>query len=97
MKVIKEGVMPDGTEIQIENWNETYTFMPPSDTIAAYAKSKATIDGDFAPKAGELYRFQFTFKDAAETEAVFNALINGEKVLADYKANLYHKHFAVCI
>ena len=97
MKIIKKGVMPDGTEIQLENWNIDYEFNPAFSIIAAYAKSKMTLDGPFAPKAGELRRFEFNFKDAAETEMVFNALSSGEKTLADYKDKLYHPKYADCI
>jgi hypothetical protein len=97
MKVIKEGKMPDGTDIQIEDWNENYDFYPYSSTIAVYTKSKWTLDGDFAPKAGELYRFQFNFNDAAETETAFDALLNGEKAFADYIDKLNNRKHAACI
>ena len=97
MKIIKNGTMPDNTTIHIENWNEKYDFIPQSSNIVAYPKSKMTLYGDFAPKAGEIYRFQFNFKDAAETETAFNALLKGEKMLADYKDKLYNPQYAACI
>ena len=97
MKIIKKGKMPDGTEIRLEDWNENYDFVPPSSTIAAYAKSKASFDGDYAPKAGEVYRFQFDFENAVETEITYNALLNGEKMLSDYTHKLYRKRYASCI
>lgn len=97
MKVVKKGIMPDNTPIQIENWNEDYDFFPQSSTIAAYKKSKATLDGRYAPKAKKLYRFEFDFKNAAETEIVFHALLNGEKTLPDYKDKLYYPKYAECI
>ena len=97
MKIIKKGRMPDGTEIQLENWNIDYEFIPPSSTIAAYSKSKMTLEGAFAPKAGELMRFQFEFHDAAETETAYNALLAGEKILSDYKEKLYYQKHALCL
>lgn len=62
MKVLQKGIMPNGTVIQIEEWNENYSFMPYGGTIASYPKSKVSHEGSFAPKGNETYRFQFDFK-----------------------------------
>lgn len=61
MKVLKTGKSAGGVDIQIEEWSENYSFMPYGSTLAFYPKSKATHKGQFAPKAGESYRFSFSF------------------------------------
>jgi hypothetical protein len=97
MKVLQTGIMPDGTKIQIEEWNENYSFMPYSSTIASYPKSKVSHEGTYAPKQNKIYRFQFDFKSEEETKNVFNELLAGTKQLIDYKANLYDLRYTDCI
>ena len=97
MKVLQTGIMPDGTAIQIEEWNESYSFMPYGSTITSYPKSKVSHEGNYAPKGNQVYRFQFNFKSDEETKNAFNELLAGTKQLADYKANLYYPQYADCI
>ena len=97
MEIIAENTMPDGTYIRIEDWYENYAFCKPSTTIAAYPVSKYTLEGQFAPKAGERFRAQFDFDTAEETKEVFDSLVNGSKQLADYVDKLYWKKHEPCI
>ena len=97
MQVIKEGKMPNGTEIQIEDWSENYNSMPPSSTIVAYAVSKTTKEGAFSPKAGEVYRFSFNFDNENDAAEAFVALVNGRKDLADYRHIIAHCKYADCL
>ena len=89
--------MPDGTNIQIEDWHDDYDFMPKARTIASYPISKTTKEGGFAPKAGERYRFAFNFQDAEEASAAFDTLIAGSKQLADYKDKIENLKYADCV
>lgn len=84
MKVLKTGKSANGVDIQIEEWHEDYSFMPYGNTLAFYPKSKATHKGQFAPKAGKNYRFNFEFPSNEDAEAAFTALENGSSVFADY-------------
>lgn len=97
MKVLKKGAMSDGTKIQIEEWSEDYSFMPYGRTIGVYAKSKMSHEGSFTPKGNEIYRFEFDFNSNKEAEQVFNSLLNGNSVLADYKSKLTRKEYVDCI
>lgn len=97
MKVLRRGTMPDGTDIQIEDWNETYQFMPYGRTIAAYPISKYTLPGGFAPKAGERYRFSFDFSSNGEAMQVFDALVSGERTLGDYRQYLSESRYKPCV
>lgn len=85
LKIIKKGIMPNGTHIQIEDWSEDYAFHNYADTLASYPISKETHRGTWAPKAGERYRFSFHFKNAEETEKAYNDLLEDKKELEDYK------------
>ncbi|KRT89312.1 MULTISPECIES: hypothetical protein [Bacillales] len=85
MQILKDGVMPDGTEIRMEEWNESYEFMPYGATIASYPISKSTHKGSFAPKEGEGYRFSFNFETHEEAKCAFDDLVSGNKTLADFK------------
>lgn len=98
MRVIKTNRLPDGTVIQIENWNEDYkSVFPANCTIAAYPISKYTLPGDFAPKAGEIFRAQFDFDSAEQAGEAFGSLVNGEKQLTDYIDRLYYPRHAPCL
>ena len=74
MKVLQRGQMPDGTEIQIEEWSENYSFYAYGSMVAAYPKNRY----------GEKVRANKTFESAEEAEMAFNALKNGDKTLADF-------------
>ena len=97
MKVLKTGTMPDGTHIQIEEWNENYNFMPYGSTLASYPKSKVSHEGSFSPKGNEIYRFEFDFNSNNEAEIAFNDLLNGIKNLSDFKTHLSKQKYADCI
>ena len=74
MKVLQRGQMPDGTEIQIEEWSENYSFYAYGSMVAAYPQNRY----------GEKVRANKTFESAEEAEEAFNALKNGDKTLADF-------------
>jgi len=97
MKVLEKGIMPDGTNIQIEEWHENYSFMPYGSTLASYPKSKVSHEGAFAPKGNEKYRFSFNFKSYDEAQQAFINLTNGIKTLSDFKSNIYNPKYADCI
>jgi len=97
MKILEKGIMSNGTKIQIEDWSKSYSFASPGDTLAAYATSKISIEDPFAPKKGKLYRFAFKFNSLQETRKAYTALIKGEKMLSDYRINLYRPEYINCI
>ena len=66
MKILKEGKSAGGVDMQIEEWNENYSFMPYGSTLAFYPGSKATHKGPFAPKAGESYTGGFWLNNEGE-------------------------------
>ncbi|ARC83127.1 hypothetical protein U732_12 [Clostridium argentinense CDC 2741] len=91
MKVLEKGVMPNGTHIQIEEWNEDHSFMPYGSMLISYPKSKASHKGSFAPKTDEIYRFEFSFKSEKEAKCAFNDLLAGNKALHNFKENFSSK------
>lgn len=99
MKVIKKGVMPDGTSIQIEDWSEDYSFHNPCDTVAAYpvAKQSVLTSHGFYPEQNRKFRTDFKFKDGKTAEKSFNDLINGISTLKDYIDVMDNPHHAVCL
>ena len=97
MKILKTGTMKDGTDIQIEEWNEDYSFMPYGNTLATYPKSKVSQEGPYAPKANERYRFDFEFNSHEEAETAYNELIEGTKTLSDFKNQLRNMKYQDCI
>lgn len=88
--------MPDGTEIQIEDWHDNYTA-PYASTITAYPISKINCSGTYAPKKNARFRAQFDFPSEAETRDAFHTLISGAKKLDDYIPNLHDPKYAGCI
>jgi hypothetical protein len=97
MKILAKGTMPNGTAIQIEEWNENYDFMAYGSTLATYPKSKASHKGAYSPKANETYRFEFDFNSERETREAFSGLTSGAKTLVDYKVSISRKEYADCI
>lgn len=97
MKVLQKGTTPTWTPIQIEDWNENYSFMPYGSTLGCYPKSKASHDGAFAPKEDKVYRFSFDFKSEGEAKKAFDDLVSGTKVLSDFIENLSDKKYTNCI
>ena len=97
MKVLKTGIMPNGTQIQIEEWNENYSFIPYASTLASYPKSKVSHEGAFAPKGNEIYRFQFNFKTEEEADKAFQDLLTGTKTLTDFRTNINTPKYRDCI
>lgn len=97
MKVLEKGIMPNGTHIQIEEWNENYNFIPYGSILASYPKSKVSYDGSFAPKGNSEYRFSFNFESAEEAKKAFDELLSGNKNLSDFADKLYEKKYADCI
>jgi len=97
MKILEKGIMPNGTKIQIEEWNENYSFMPYGRTLASYPKSKVSHKGPFSPKGNVVFRCEFDFKSHEEAKEAFNELLAGTKELVDFKENLYYPKYADCI
>lgn len=88
MKVLVTGNIPNGTNIQIEDWSENYHFHNYADTIASYPISKMTHAGAYAPKAGETYRFAFKFESTEEAKNAYDDLITGRKELSDFRSKM---------
>lgn len=97
MKILTKGIMPNGIPIQIEDWSSDYSFAPYGDTLGSYPKSKVSHPGSFSPKGNETFRCSFKFASFDEVKEAFNALLNGEKSLSDFKEHLYQKEYADCV
>lgn len=97
MKVLNRGIIKDGTKIQIEDWSEDYSFYNYGCTLASYPESKRSYKGQFAPKEGQIYRFDFKFNSFEETQKAYNELLEDAKILSDFKENLSRKEYSNCI
>ena len=98
MIVMKKGIMPDGTPVQIEDWNEGTKRYAYGFTVGSYPKSKANHPGSFSPKYGEPFRAQFNFDSDESVNDAFDNLVSGQKTLADYKDNFDLRHkYGDCI
>lgn len=87
MKAIRRGTLPDGATVQVEDWSTDYPEIRTyGDTLAAYPKSKATHEGQYAPKLGRVIRVAFQFDSECEANEAFDKLVHGEAVLQDYAA-----------
>jgi len=97
MKILEKGQMPDGTDIQREEWKENYDFMAYGATVAAYPISKESINMPLAPKIGERFRLAMYFESTEEAENCFQQLKNGEKSLKDFRRNFEKPNRIVCL
>lgn len=89
--------MPDGTKIQIENWNEEYEFILPNSTLGTYPVSKVSLDGQFAPKRNQKLRVSFNFPSAEMARQAFRSLEKGNKQLIDFKEYINDSRKIECI
>lgn len=87
MEIMQKGKLPNGTNIQIEDWSKDYSFKSYGSTIAAYPISNHSLDGQFSPKKGRSFRFQLDFKNYEEAQEAFKKLVSGERTLKDYSSN----------
>lgn len=100
MRIVKNGIMPDGTKIQIEDWSEDYPCFAPMDCIAAYPKSKISIKkaaNYYYPVANEIFRCEFHFGMDKSAELIFIDLITGNKSLLDILDFLYYPWQKQCL
>ena len=107
MRIIKKGIMPDGTAIQIEDWADNYSCYSRCGTVAAYpiAKSsiKKTAQGGvycgpwYYPEAGKKFRVSLNFGCGLGAEQVFNKLISGEAQLRDFAEYMHYPEHAQCL
>lgn len=98
MFIREKGTTPNGTHIQIEDWNESYpgTFKKNA-TIAIYPMAIHDIYDEenphfpAYPKRGETFRSEFDFSTEEEAKEAFKALQSGKKSFMDFLAN-YSSH-----
>ena len=88
MKIIKKGVMPNGTKIQIEDWHDDYpSIFPANDCVAAYPiakESRLRYTSYCYPHMGKPFRLHFNFHSTSAAEQAFQALQSGEKSFAEF-------------
>lgn len=76
MKIIKKSKMPDGTNIQIEDWKDVYEFMDIY-CIATYPKAKNSSKYGFIEN-NKNFRLELTrFENNEQAEKIFNQLEDG--------------------
>lgn len=81
MQVIKRSKMPDGTDIQIENWKENYDFIKTL-YIAAYPLAKES--DDFVIRRNQKFRLELSrFSSDNEVLDLFQKLENGKITLKE--------------
>lgn len=97
MKVIERAVMPNGIEIQLEDWSENNTKKYPDlhgFTIGAYPVAKNT--GKYRLiESGDKFRLQISMNQYRgysndDVKADFEALKNGEKSLEDLSDHFWN-------
>ena len=98
MIVLIKGKTKEGYPIQIEEWNENYSFIPYGSTLAVYKPSRSTHNkGQFSPKAGEVVRLQFDFDTPEETMQKFNDITDGLLSLTEIADYLWKQDYRDCI
>lgn len=86
MKVIKKGKINNNIDIQIEDWNESYSFYAKCSTLVVYptAIKDEQSTRPFKVKSGEKFRLAFNFANSKQCEKAFNSLINNITELKYY-------------
>lgn len=97
MKVIERALMPDGTEILLEDWSENNTPEYPNlygYAIAAYPFAARSSPSGWI-KSGERFRLEISHNPYSGYvgELIlsdFRALVAGDKVPADLRSHFYN-------
>lgn len=84
--------MPDGTAIQLENWEDAYSDHPELWwTIGAYPVAVHGSDRLFGPhRKGENFRLTISFEKDYEAVEAFEKLNRGEAELLDYRDKFWN-------
>ena len=76
--------MTDGTQIQIEDWKEDYSYIKTLE-IGAYPKAKNTSNNNLIEN-NKIFRLSLTkFKSDEQVQDIFNKLENGKITLEELK------------
>lgn len=94
MKTIERATIPDGTEIQLEDWSEDFPGVCGL-TIGAYPIAKNTGKYGWI-RSGESFRIhisqnKYTGYSNDDVRADFEALKNGTKALEDLSAHFWNR------
>lgn len=88
MKILEQAEMPDGTIIQIEDWQEDFLHIKNLE-IGAYPKAKNTSRNGWV-KTNETFRLDLTnFKSNTEVREIFSKLQKGEEKLENLQEHFY--------
>lgn len=91
MKIIKKSTMADGTNIQIEDWKDTYELMNIY-SIATYPKAKNSSKYGFIEN-NKNFRLELTrFESNEQVEKVFKQLEDGSISLNDLSEHFLDVH-----
>lgn len=92
MKKIKQSKMPDGTTIQLEDWQEDYLFKKTLE-IGVYPKAKNSSNNNII-RMNETFRLDLTnFKSNKEVESTFEKLEKGIMKLEDLQEHFYSSKY----
>lgn len=81
--------MTDGTQIQIEDWKEDYSYIKTLE-IGAYPKAKNTSNNNLIEN-NKIFRLSLTkFKSDEQVQDIFNKLENGKITLEELKEHFYN-------
>lgn len=97
MEIIERAVMPNGTEIQLEDWSSQNTLEYPNLyglAIGAYPIAKNTGKGRWV-ESGKRFRLTISYNNHSgysndDVKADFTALKNGKKHLEDLAARFWN-------
>lgn len=90
--VVKErNIMPDGTNIQIEDWKEDYPGVHDTFIIAAYPKAKNTGKHSWVKK-GDPFRLELSrgFKTDEFVQDLFEKLVQGKTTLEELAVHYWN-------
>lgn len=92
MKVIRRNKMPNGTDIQQEDWSEDYSFYSKNSTIAVYPIAIITNESGLIGR-GDRFRLTLDFDTEEQANECYENLISGKAKINDYKENGNKKYF----
>lgn len=86
MIVTRRNKMPNGIDVQQEDWSVNYKFYAPNSTIAVYPIAMK-INKDKFIVNGEKFRLDLQFDNEEQANQCYESLLKGTAKISDYK---YH-------
>lgn len=97
MVVLKRDRMPDGTSIQLEEWNSyAMQVFKNEKVITCYPVMEFKPEAVMFGEIGKTFRVEINAEES-EVDDIYNKLVSGQAAILDYKNQFYNSWCVDCL